>query len=208
MFSIGSMFSPQSPPPARVDLALRGRGQWAGRSGDSERPSAADDHVYFSVRSMGFSGPNHLLQYAFVDDRGNIVLSTVSAVPRPPGPAGCEPPEDLAIEPLEPEALTSLLGRVCPGARLVAFGRVLQGSLLPAQSARAAHSVDCAWRRFMRLSRQRRMAVDRDAPVTLPDAIAIAGLPPLESADAGLRALAIRDLWSWMDRVETRTGWA
>jgi hypothetical protein len=207
MFSIGSIFSPRSPPPARVDLALRSHGRRGGLD-EGERPSAATDHVYFSVRSLGFSGPSHLLQYAFVDDRGNIVLSTVSALPRPNGPAGCEPPEDLAIEPLEPEALAALLGRVCPGARLVAFGRVLQGSLLPASSARAAYSVDCAWRRFMRLSRQRRMAVDRNAPVTLPDAMAIAGLPPLESGDAGLRALAIRDLWTWMDRVETRTGWA
>jgi hypothetical protein len=203
MFSIGSRFLSRGPSAARLDLALKGRANRAALYGEAERPVAADDHVYFSVRSLGFSGPSHLLQYAFADD-----LTPVRAAPRPPGPPGQEPPEDLAIEPLEPEALTPLLARVCAGARLVAFGRVLQGSLLPAQSARAAYSVDCAWRRFIRLSRQRRFAVDRNEPVTLSDAMTIAGLPPLESADAAVRALAIRDLWAWMDRVETRTGWA
>jgi hypothetical protein len=36
----------------------------------------------------------------------------------------------------------------------------------------------------------------------LSDALTLAGLPTLESADAALRALAIRDLWTWMDSVD------
>lgn len=207
MFPV-ALKSPHGPTIAdRISFALRRHNNGLNSRGGFERASAADDRVYFNVRSLGFSGPSHLLQYAFSDDRGNVILSAVSAVPCPPGP-GCEPPEDLAIEPLEPAALSALLGRVCAGARLVAFGRVLQSSLLPTQSVKAAHSVDCAWRRFMRLSRQRRFALDREEPVTLSDAMSIAGLPPLESADAAMRALAIRELWSWMDRVDSRAGWA
>jgi hypothetical protein len=54
----------------------------------------------------------------------------------------------------------------------------------------------------LRISRQRRLTFDRHQPLTLSDALTAAGLTPLESADAALRALAIRDLWMWMDSVD------
>jgi hypothetical protein len=171
-----------------------------------ERQASADERLYFSVRSMGVSGASHLLQYAFADDRGNVVLSTVSAAPRPMGLLAGELPSDLAFEPMTADVLNGLLGPVCQGASLVAFGRVLQTGLLPTLAAQAAHTVDCAWRRFLRISRQRGLAFNRHEPLTLSDALESAGLKPLESSDAALRALAIRDLWMWMDRVELRAG--
>src|ERR1700722_12561206 len=39
------------------------------------RQKAASEHLYFSVRSLVAQGGRHILQYGFVDDRGNIVLS-------------------------------------------------------------------------------------------------------------------------------------
>ncbi|MEI9964988.1 MAG: hypothetical protein WDM92_10030 [Caulobacteraceae bacterium] len=82
------------------------------------------------------------------------------------------------------------------------FGRVLQTGLLPVEAVQGAMSVDCAWRRFLRVSRARHMAFDRDQPWNLSDALVMAGLPAPDSEDAAMRALAIRDLWRWMDRVE------
>jgi hypothetical protein len=162
---------------------------------------ATDDRLYFAVRSLGFSGPRHILQYAFADDRGNVVMSTLG---RSDAPSGAAPQlgEDLLVEPLDSEALDLLLGRVCDGANMVAFGRVLQAGVLPAPAVQGARSIDCAWRRFLRIARQRSLSFDRCQPLTLDDALATAGLPPLPSADAALRALAIRDLWLWMDRVD------
>ncbi len=94
------------------------------------------------------------------------------------------------------------MGNLCRDSNLVAFGRVLQAGLLPGETVNSAASVDCAWRRFLRISRQRRLTFDRCQPLTLSDALTAAGLPPLESADAAMRALAIRDLWMWMDSVD------
>jgi hypothetical protein len=74
--------------------------------------------------------------------------------------------------------------------------------LLPDETVHRAASVDCAWRRFLRVSRQRRLTFDRHQPLTLSDALTVAGLPPLDSPDAAMRALAIRDLWMWMDSVD------
>jgi hypothetical protein len=207
MFSIGSIFSSRQPSPDRYDLALQKCATPPASFAIPRRQIATDARLYFSVRSMGVSGATHLLQYAFADDLGNVVLSAIGAAPRPPGLAECEPPADLPLRPLAPDALEDMLAGVCHGASLVTFGRVLQTGLLPARSAHSACEVDCAWRRFLRISRQRQIAFDRHEPLTLSDAVAAAGLPPLESADAALRALAIRDLWIWMDSVELRTGW-
>lgn len=202
MFSISSVLGRShrpahrlTPPPAQRKPAHRLR-----------RQRSADEHIYFSVRSFAANGAHHILQYAFVDDRGNIVLSAFGTGPNPVVIVGREPPDDMAITPLEPEALNPLIERICGGASLVAFGRVLQSGLLPAECLSSARTVDCAWRRYLRISRQRHGAFDRDAPSTLNDALAAAGLAPLETTDAALRALAIRDLWAWMDRVELRSG--
>jgi hypothetical protein len=73
-----------------------------------------------------------VLQYSFVDDRGNVVMSAFASSPSPVGLTCGEPPEDLPVEPLDPEELEYLISRVCAGACLVGYGRVLQGGLLPA----------------------------------------------------------------------------
>jgi len=166
------------------------------------RQVSADDHLYFCVRSFAANGLRHILQYAFVDDRGNVVLSAFGATPSPVAVGIVEPPEDLAVEPVDPEALEYLLTRICSGATMVGFGKVLQAGLLPAETVQAAASVECAWRRFLRISRARHLTFDRDQPWNLSDAMTLAGLRAPESEDAVMRALAIRDLWSWMDRVE------
>lgn len=170
------------------------------------RQRAADDRLYFAVRSFGANGRRHILQYAFADDRGNVVLSAFSQSENPAA-RGREPAEEMSAEPLEPATLDDLLGRVCGGANLVAFGRVLQAGLLPDGTVSAAASVDCAWRRFLKISRQQRIPFDRHEPLTLSDALAAAGLGTLDSTDAAIRALAIRRLWIWMDEVELNGGW-
>lgn len=201
MFSISSRFIGQRPTAARFELALQ-------RCADQPRPTqqrhrqrAMDDRLYFAVRSFGATGPRHILQYAFADDRGNVVMSSFAEANQPHR-GGHDLAEEMLVAPLDPQALDHLVGNICRDSNLVAFGRVLQAGLLPGETVHSAASVDCAWRRFLRISRQRRLTFDRHQPLTLSDALTAAGLAPLESADAALRALAIRDLWMWMDSVD------
>jgi hypothetical protein len=206
MFSITSVLPRPKLPAARLEFVTqRCADQPHGTERAPDRQRAQDDRLYFSVRSFGFNGPRHILQYAFVDDRGNVVLSSFGEAERP-GPVGPQLVEDMPVEPFDGDTLDYLAGRICGGAHLVAFGRVLQAGLLPAGAVAQAGSVDCAWRRFLRVSRQRRIAFDRHQSLTLGDALELAGLPPLTSPDAAMRALAIRDLWMWMDAVELRSG--
>ena len=81
---------------------------------------------------------------------------------------------------------------------------MLQAGLLPPGGAAegSRFGVQCAWRRFLRLARRRGLRPEWSQTLTLADAMDMAGLPPVESEDAALRALAIRDLWAWMDRVD------
>jgi len=169
------------------------------------RKKAADQHIYFSARSLSANGLRHVLQYAFVDDHGNVVLSAFGSAPSPVRETPPEPTEPMPVEPLDTCTLDYLLSRVCNGANLVTFGRVLQAGLLPPNSLRSADTVDCAWRRFLKLTR-RRGAFDRHESLALSDALAAARLKPLESDDAVMRALAIRRLWAWMDAIELGQG--
>ncbi|MDO8411681.1 MAG: hypothetical protein Q7S93_16635 [Phenylobacterium sp.] len=109
--------------------------------------------------------------------------------------------EDLAMEPLDAEAFDHIAARLCGGATLVAYQRVLQGGLLPYGAVRSAAGVECAWRRFQQTARRIGLEVSAREPLTLNDCLTHAGLPALESEDAALRALAIRSLWRWMDEV-------
>lgn len=162
---------------------------------------AASEHIYFDVRTVVAAGGRHLLQYGFVDDRGNIVLSVVGESKTPASPPEIVPPDDLAAEPMDEAWLALLVRMTCRGASLVTFHKVLKSGLLPPGVVEAAGSVDCAWRRYVRLAR-RRGQFDRSQPVTLDDALGRAGLGPVAAQDAALRALGIRELWAWMDRVE------
>jgi hypothetical protein len=165
------------------------------------RQKSASEHIYFDVRTVVASGGRHLLQYGFVDDRGNIVLSVVGETRAPCAAPEVVPPDDLAAEPMDEAWLAQLVRMVCRGASLVTFHRVLKSGLLPAGVVDEAESVECAWRRYVRLAR-RRGQFDRSQPVTLDDALEMAGIGAVGAADASLRALGIRELWTWMDRVE------
>jgi hypothetical protein len=201
MFSITSRFSTQRPSAARFALAVQRCADQPQPSQRRHRQRAQDDRLYFAVRSFGATGPRHILQYAFADDRGNVVMSAFAQAGRPCR-GGHDLVEDMLVAPLDPVAIDQLVGRVCHDSNLVAFGRVLQAGLLPGETVHGAASVECAWRRFLRVSRQRQLTFDRHQPLTLSDALTVAGLPPLDSPDAALRALAIRDLWMWMDSVD------
>ncbi|MDB5440076.1 MAG: hypothetical protein JWM33_2503 [Caulobacteraceae bacterium] len=206
MFSVSSILGRGRLPVSRIDFAAQRCADQPQAARPPSRQRAADDRLYFAIRSFGANGPQHILQYAFADDRGNVVLSAFSQNESLAG-RGHEPAEEMSVPPLRPETLDELLGRVCGGANLVAFGRVLQAGLLPDGMAGAAASVDCAWRRFLKISRQQRIPFDRHEPLTLSDALGAAGLGPLDSTDAAMRALAIRRLWIWMDEVELNGRW-
>ncbi len=198
-----------SPKMARIDLALRGAGSRHGPA--SSRPFgrrlfrpdiSGGDRLYFNVRSLGVQGRDHVLQYAFADDRGNVVMSAFVRAAAPGAPILGTPSGDLATEPLDEERFNDIAARICAGATLVAYQRVLQGGLLPRGAAGSASSMDCAWRRFQQTGRRLRLDLPPRAPITLQDALALAGLPSLDSEDAALRALAIRNLWRWMDEMD------
>jgi len=208
MFSLFPAFGQVRAPKERVDWALR-RPEAASFAPRSQRPQrAVDDRLYFAARSLGANGFRHILQYAFVDDRGNVVMSVVADAPSPVLGDLRQPADAMTVEPLAPEALEYMLSRVCSGANIVAFGRVLQTALLPREALDGVATVECAWRRYLKLARQRQPAFNRHEPQTLSDALTAAGLRPPESEDAVLRALAVRDLWMWMDRTELRRGLA
>lgn len=201
MFSITSRILRQRPALPRREVKAQLCADQPRLSPRRHRQRALDDRLYFAVRSFGATGPRHILQYAFADDRGNVVMSAFAETGRPTAD-GRDLVEDMLVAPLDREALDRLVGDVCRDSNLVAFGRVLQAGLLPRDTVSSAASVECAWRRFLRISRQRRLTFDRHQALTLSDALTAAGLPPLESADAAMRALAIRDLWMWMDSVD------
>lgn len=198
-----------APDLSRIDLALRtvrARKHQAppkpfGRR--AFRPEiAGGDRLYFNVRSLGVQGRDHVLQYAFADDRGNVVMSAFVRAAAPGALMLATPPGDLATEPLDEARFNDIAARICAGATLVAYQRVLQGGLLPQGAAGSAASIDCAWRRFQQTARRLGLAAPTRSPVTLQDALALARLPPLESEDAAMRALSIRALWRWMDEAD------
>jgi hypothetical protein len=164
------------------------------------RQKAASEHLYFSVRPIAAAGGRQLLQYGFADDRGNIALSVCGEAAAPWHGPELTPPEDLAIAPMDPDWLTVLIRGVCQDASLVTFHKVLQGGLLPPSAIDVAASIECAWRRYLRLMRRQRR-FDRSEPVTLDDALETAGLGAIGTPDAALRALGVRELWTWMDSL-------
>jgi hypothetical protein len=187
-----------SPEPSRPSAlgALRG----AFRRFAPRRQKAASEQLYFSVRPVAAAGGRQLLQYGFADDRGNIVLSVCGQAAAPCQGRDFTPQEDLAAAPMDPEWLAILIGRVCQGASLVTFHKVLQAGLLPPGAIDGVESIECAWRRYVRLMR-RQGRFDRAEPVTLDDALEAAGLGAVGAPDAALRALGIRELWTWMDNL-------
>lgn len=208
---ISALFRRHSDQPSssRIESALRNGAQAVRREPNipfgrrSFRPdTSGGDRIYFNVRSFGALGRDHVLQYAFVDDRGNVVMSAFVRAAAPGALLLGTPPGDLATEPLEEARFDEVAAMLCAGATLVAYQRVLQGGLLPRGAVGSAASLDCAWRRFQQTARRIGLATPTREPITLHDALALARLPPLESEDAALRALSIRALWRWMDEID------
>lgn len=189
--------------PNREGWVMAERPHFGKRREGAVRQLSATSHLYFAIRSICADGHQHVMQYAFVDDRGTVVLSALARSASPVTMIAGQPAEDLTMEPLDAEAFEYLMSRLCGGATLVAFHRVLQGGLLPYVAVAQAASVDCAWRRFQTVARRRGIRLSRGEPLTLADCLERAGLPPLQSDDAAMRALAIRDLWRWMDDLDS-----
>ena len=163
---------------------------------------SASDHLYFAARSVAADGRQHVMQYAFVDDRGNVAFSAFVRAVSPAIMYGGGCCEDLLVEPISDTLFTELATRLCAGATLVGFHRVLQAGMLPDQALAGAAGAECAWRRFQAVARQKGIRLSRREPLTLNDCLEKLGLAPLESEDAALRALAIRALWRKLDGVE------
>ena len=163
---------------------------------------SASEHVYFAVRSVAADGRQHVMQYAFVDDRGNVALSAFVRSSSPATLFGGAASEDLSTEPMDEATFAVLAARICRGATLVAFHRVLQSGLLPAAAATGAAGGECAWRRFQTVARRKGIRLSRHEPLALNDCLLKLGMAPLESDDAAVRALAIRRLWRKLDNIE------
>lgn len=168
----------------------------------TSRQVSASEHVYFAVRSVAADGRQHVMQYAFVDDRGNVALSAFVRSSSPATLFGGSASEDLPAEPMEEAAFAVLAAQICRGATLVAFHRVLQTGLLPPGAAEGAGGAECAWRRFQAVARRKGIRLSRREPLALNDCLLKLGMAPLESDDAAVRALAIRRLWRKLDNIE------
>src|SRR5690606_7523035 len=152
--------------------------------------------IYFAVRSMGVSSSGyHVLQYAFVDSRGEVVMSAYTHAPSPVALIGSAP-ANVGAEPLPPEAFERMATQVCAGARLIGFHKRLQAGLLPDSARRAAAGVHCVARRFEERVGRCKVGGPGEA-AALADCMAYAGLPAPSGDDAVADARAVRDLWRW-----------
>lgn len=163
---------------------------------------SASDHLYFAVRSVAADGRQHVLQYAFADDRGNVALSAFVRSTSPATMIGGCASEDLSVEPMEEEEFSLLVARICRGATLVAFHRILQTGMLPEPVLGLAGGSECVWRRFQTVARRAGIRLSRQEPLALNDCLQKLGLAPLETEDAAMRALAIRSLWRALDNFD------
>ena len=166
---------------------------------EPERPPASP--LFFNVRSFACSAGVHTLQFGFVDAQANVVFSAFADWPTKAAAEGPAPPPRLSVAPLDAETARRMLDAVCRRADLVGFHRVLQGGLLPLGAVRSAASLTCVWRRVQDAAKSHRLCRSGERPITLNAALRLAGLGPLESDDAVVRALAVRELWLWLDRL-------
>lgn len=167
------------------------------------RPATQERETrYLAVRSLAAAGGEHLLQYALVDDGGDVIFDAVTRTPSPVGLASPTAAVDAPVSSMEPHAFDARLACACEGARLVAFHAVLQGGLLPPASLAGGAEVACAWRRFRKVARSRGLRLGPGEPQDLADALARAGLTPPAGEGAADRATALRTLWRWMEAKE------
>lgn len=156
--------------------------------------------LFLAVRSISAGSGFHELEYALVGSAGDVRLSAIARTASPVGDGPYEP----GVWPgsVEGHDVDMRLARLCFGARLVAFHRVLQGGLLPPGVLDGVVGVTCAWRRFGKVARRRGLGLSRGESLDLADCLAHAELAPPASADAADRAQALRALWLWMDANE------
>lgn len=176
---------------------------WPGRPiADDPRRRPRELHAdrgWLHIRSVAADGERHLLQYAVADDFGDVLLSVFVRMPSPVGePTEAARAAVAAGHALDWSGLEEALS-VCAGLKLTAFGASLCWGLLPTWAAERFAALDCARERFIRLARSRRLRLPPGEPLEANDARVLVGLPPERSADAALRALALRDLCLWMD---------
>lgn len=215
MFSIFKTAAPPPPPADRpggpsgvVDALAKNAGLGAPKLMALATPPkqscdvSASDHLYFAVRSVCANGRQLVMQYAFADDRGNVVLSAFVRSSSPATMVGGFASEDLAVEPMEEGEFSGLLARLCRGASLVAFHRVLQTGMLPESVLGLVAGSECVWRRFQAVARRKGIRLSRHEPLALNDCLQKLGLAPLETEDAAMRALAIRSLWRTLDSID------
>lgn len=161
--------------------------------------------LFLHVRSVSADGFAHLFQFALVDANGEAAVSVFVRGRSPVGEAvdatsarGDPPPPIPAIT---WDHLDAAL-KPCRDAPIVAFGRTLHGSFLPAETREAIARLDCARARFEQVARRVGVRVRPGDVADLNDARQLIGLPPVRSQDAAQRAMGLRELWIWMDKVE------
>ena len=69
-------------------------------------------------------------------------------------------------------------------------------------AVRSAAGVECVWRRFQAVARRKGIRLSRHEPLALNDCLQKLGMPLLQTDDAAMRALAIRNLWRRLDTIE------
>ena len=165
----------------------RGRVRAPWRDGPAEAPAFAPARrrLFFSVRPLPDGQLAPRMQYAFVDEHGDVLVNSVTGAREP-----------AAVAPWNLEAR---LEAICAGAELVAHHRVLQAGLLPRACMEGAVRVDCAARAFERFARRRGLHPEPGELLRLDQCLSLIGLPPVEGEDAVMQALSIRLLWRWIE---------
>ena len=194
----------QLPPPAGRFVSPSHLRLVHDRSAALGRPAPVLDQnqLFLHVRSVGREEGAHLLQYALADGLGQVRISLFARL------AARSADPSIPIDPPRPGRLMASVAnegelddalRVCRGCSLVAFGRLPQGALLTGSARAGALGLDCARARFLKIARMRGIDVSPNGIVGVNDALQLAGLPPVRSPDAALRALGLRQLSLWMD---------
>ena len=200
-------FETPLPPPGLFDLFGRPKGRRV-RSPFAARPTtrperAHPERFYLHVRSVAADGFAHLFQFGLVNDRGDVAVNVFVRGRSPVN--GCDQAGDGAEPPPVPAIWWDQLAEAmepCRDAWIIAFGRTLHGSFLPASVRDATASLDCARARFVKFAKRRGLAAAPGDILDVNDARRLIGLPPVRTADAASRAQGLRELWRWMDLAE------
>lgn len=191
------------PPPALFTLFRDGFGAASTPRADRRPRVRCAGRYFLHVRAVAADGFANLFQFALADDSGGVAVS-VFVRGRDPGSNLPEDEPDTGAAPPVPVLTWTALDDAlapCRGAWIIAFGRMLHGSFLPAATREGAAGLDCARARFLKVARRRGLAIGPGDVGDLNDARRLVGLPPVRSADAAQRALGLRELWRWMDGV-------